>query len=287
MTPSIHSDSWGKTDVRVVKISRDHDAAGDHILDLDVSTSLRGDTDEVYRNGDNAKILTTDAQRNAVYAFAKEQPRDDIELLARGLASYFFTSQAAVTQATVAIQQHGWSRTVVDGTAAPHSFHAGCPDIRTARVEVSADDVAVYAGISGLRLLNTTGSEFRGFPRDRYTTGVEVADRVLATELDAEWRYRDGRTAAGFTDVHSSVRSIVIETFASVPSRSIQYSMYNIGTAVLENHPGITEVRLRVPNIHHYPVDLSPFDLTNDREVFMTSAGPHSLIEATFGRAVD
>lgn len=283
---TITSDSWGKTGIRVVKVIRPLDASGTHrILDLDVSTSLRGDTADVYRNGDNAKILTTDAQRNAVYALAKEQSNEDIELLALRLATYFVTSQPTVTHGSVTIRQRSWTRATGDDGPFPHTFHGGQTDTRTVRVEVSPSGTSVYAGVSGLRLLNTTGSEFRGFPRDMYTTGHEVPDRILATEIDAEWLYTRGAHVEGFTDRHASIRAIVINTYASVFSKSIQYTMHAIASAVLAAHPGVTEIRLRVPNIHHYAVDLSPFDLTNDQDIFMTSEGPHSLIEATFKRA--
>jgi hypothetical protein len=39
-----------------------------------------------------------------------------------------------------------------------------------------------------------------------------------------------------------------------------------------------------LPNIHHTPVDLSPFDLANDNEIFVVSDRPFGLIEATVTR---
>jgi urate oxidase len=40
-----------------------------------------------------------------------------------------------------------------------------------------------------------------------------------------------------------------------------------------------------LPNIHHTPVDLSPFGLPNDNEIFVVSDRPFGLIEATIARS--
>jgi urate oxidase len=39
-----------------------------------------------------------------------------------------------------------------------------------------------------------------------------------------------------------------------------------------------------LPNLHHWLVDLSPFGLTNDREIYIATTEPHGLIEATVRR---
>lgn len=130
-------------------------------------------------------------------------------------------------------------------------------------------------------MLNTTGSEFRNFPRDRYTTGREVSDRVLATELDATWHY-DG---AGTEPLDDEVRTLLVQQYAGVYSRSIQFTMQAMADAVFAAHGEVDTLDLRVPNLHHYPVDLGPFGLENAQQVFLVAEGPHSLIEARFRRA--
>src|SRR3712207_7794060 len=70
-----------------------------------------------------------------------------------------------------------------------HAFRRPGGEVRTAVVTVDGADTHVLAGLSDLVVLKTTGSEFRGFPRDRYTTLAETGDRVLATAVTARWRY--------------------------------------------------------------------------------------------------
>ena len=38
-----------------------------------------------------------------------------------------------------------------------------------------------------------------------------------------------------------------------------------MGTAMLERHEELDEVRMVLPNLHHWTVDLSPFGMTNDQ----------------------
>jgi urate oxidase len=40
-------------------------------------------------------------------------------------------------------------------------------------------------------------------------------------------------------------------------------------------------VRLALPNKHHYLVDLAPFGLSNEREVYLAGDRPYGLIEGT------
>ena len=53
---------------------------------------------------------------------------------------------------------------------------------------------------------------------------------------------------------------------------------------VLEAHPEVAEISMSLPNLHHWTVDLSPFGIANDREVYVSTTEPHGLIEATIRR---
>ena len=70
-----------------------------------------------------------------------------------------------------------------------HPFCRSGREIRTAMVSYDGHGSWVVSGLRDLTLLNSAGSEFRGFARDRYTTLVETTDRILATEVNAQWRH--------------------------------------------------------------------------------------------------
>ena len=48
----------------------------------------------------------------------------------------------------------------------------------------------MLSGLRDLVVLKTSGSEFSGFIKDRYTTLQETRDRILCTAVNARWRHR-------------------------------------------------------------------------------------------------
>jgi urate oxidase len=131
--------------------------------------------------------------------------------------------------------------------------------------------------------MKTTRSAFSGFPRDRYTTLPETEDRLMATKVTAIWRY--GAPDIDFDAVYAAVRSTLLEVFADHDSPSVQTSIWIMARAMLERHAELDEVRMVLPNLHHWLVDLGPFGLENDRQVYVATTEPHGLIEATVRRS--
>jgi urate oxidase len=154
---------------------------------------------------------------------------------------------------------------------------------------------SVVSGVEDLVVLNTTGSEFWGFPRDEFTTLGEATDRMLATKVSAWWRYRGaavggtvGAVGTGGVDLdtdwgaaHAAALQALLAAFADTYSYSLQQTLYAIGTRIIETVPSVCEVRLALPNKHHFLVDLEPFGLPNDNEVYYAADRPYGLIEGT------
>ena len=126
----------------------------------------------------------------------------------------------------------------------------------------------------------STGSEFHGFPRDEYTTLAETTDRVLATAVSARWRH-DGAATGDWDASYAGARAALVEAFVARTALSLQQTLYAMGEAVLEAGPEIAEIRLGLPNKHHFLVDLAPFGLDNPGEVFFAADRPYGLIEGT------
>ena len=57
-----------------------------------------------------------------------------------------------------------------------------------------------------------------------------------------------------------------------------------MANAMLERHEELDEIRMVLPNLHHWTVDLSAFGMTNDKVVYVATTEPHGLIEATVRR---
>jgi urate oxidase len=253
---------YGKAETHLVRVVRDGDAH--ELRDLLVSVALSGELEAVHLDGDNRAVLATDTQKNTVYAFAKEHGVGTPEEFARRLARHFLGG--AITRARVEVVEVAWAR------LADHAFVQAAREQRVATVICTAQAEWFVSGLSDLVVLKTTDSEFHGFPRDRYTTLAETSDRVLATALSARWRH-DG--SASFP----AARDALISTFAAHHSLSLQQTLYAMGSAVLEACAAVSEVRLSMPNKHHFVVDLSPFGLENPNEVFHADDRPYGLIE--------
>jgi urate oxidase len=275
---------YGKAETRVVRIYRD--GPEHEIRDLNVSTTLRGGFDAAHLRGDQASVLPTDTQKNTVYAYAKEHGAGDIEAYALTLARHFVGDIAPVRFARVDVDEYRWQRISADGGPHPHAFVRAGQEIRMASAIVAQTEAGQHswllAGLRDLIVLKSTGSEFRGFLTDRYTTLAETTDRVLATSLTARWRYLGD--AADWAAVYPSVRAILLARFASVHSLALQQTLWEMGRAVLEAHPDIAEIRLSAPNKHHFLVDLAPFGLENPGEVFHADDRPYGLIQCAVQR---
>jgi len=262
---------YGKAENRLVTVSRNGSV---HTLrDLTVSTSLRGELAATHLTGDNSGVVPTDTQKNTVYAFAKEAPVGEIEEFALRLGRHFVGSFEQITGARVLIEEHGWGRIAAND----HSFLRGSDEKRTTAVTVENEQAWVVSGLRDLVLLKTTGSEFHGYPRDRYTTLPETDDRILATAVSAQWRFAslDVDWAKSFAEA----REAMLAAFADTHSLSLQQTLYAMGEAVIEARSEIAEVRLSLPNRHHFVVDLSKFGLENNNEVFYAADRPYGLIE--------
>ncbi|QRP44370.1 factor-independent urate hydroxylase [Amycolatopsis sp. FDAARGOS 1241] len=277
---SLGPNQYGKAEVRLVTVRRDGPVH--HLRDLTVSTALRGDLEATHLTGDNHAVLATDTQKNTVYAFAKQQDVGEIEDFALRLGRHFVATQEKIHTARVTLAEHAWDRIAVAGSPHDHAFSRSGDETRTTTVTVREDLVRVVSGVDGLVVLKSGGSEFHGFPREEYTTLAETDDRILATAVTARWRYQG--TGIDWAKSHREIKRTMLETFATKHSLSLQQTLYAMGEAVLLARPEVAEVRLSLPNKHHFLVDLSPFGLENHNEVFYAADRPYGLIEGTVVR---
>jgi urate oxidase len=268
---------YGKAETRVVRVYRD--TPRHEIRDLNVSTSLRGDFEAAHITGDQAAVLPTDSQKNTVFSFAGELGIGAIEDFGLLLAEHFIADSAAVSGARIEIDEYAWDRIDVDGRPHDHSFVRRGQETRTTLVTVDGGGAWVISGLKDLVVAKTTGSEFHGFRKDRYTTLPETDDRILATSLVAHWRY--DATSVDWDASYTSIRALLLATFAGLHSLALQQTLHAMGRAVLEQHPEVAEIRFSAPNRHHFLVDLSPFGVANPGEVFHAADRPYGLIEAT------
>lgn len=264
---------YGKAETRLVRVDRRED--GHEITDLNVTTTLSGDLAATHLTGDNAGVLPTDTQKNMVYVFARDGV-GEIEDFALRLARHFVDTVGTIHRARVHIDQYSWSR------LGHHSFSRRS-GTRTATVTFDGERATVVSGVGDLTVMNTTGSEFHGYYKDKYTTLPETTDRILATAVSARWRHGSAESA-DWRESHEKATESLLAAFAETHSLSLQQTLYAMGERVLRDRDELVEVRLSLPNKHHFLVDLSPFELDNPGEVFFAADRPYGLIEGTVVR---
>src|SRR5260370_16766004 len=156
---------YGKAEVRLLHVDRG--AQRHEITDLNVSIALAGGLTDTYLTGDNSGVLTTDAQKNTVYAFARKFGVTPAEEFGLRLAGHF-AGIGPVERAQVRIEQYGWRRIEADGTPHAHSFERQA-GTRVTNVIAHADGGSeVVAGVTDLVLLKPSGSEFPAFLLAQY-----------------------------------------------------------------------------------------------------------------------
>ncbi|HEY9288587.1 MAG TPA: urate oxidase [Candidatus Dormibacteraeota bacterium] len=239
MTASIQ---YGKHNV---SFYRTHPSRG--LLGGRVSIDVFGDNFmPAYTEGDNREVVATDTMKNFVYAMALEYEGASHEGFTAFLGRRFLETYP----------QMQWLRLVTTETPfARHSDKLLSPledDYGIVELEIGRNGVrALRCGRRDLRLVKLTGSAFRDFARDRYTTLPEVSDRPLFIYLDAYWRYGriDDAVADGPARVSSeSVRESVIATFDEFVSMSIQHLVYEMGRRLLEEFGALSEVSFEAQN---------------------------------------
>ncbi|EYU19843.1 hypothetical protein ABFS82_06G082600 [Erythranthe guttata] len=289
----------GKARVRVGRVWRE--ANGRHLfVEWNVSISLLSDCLAAYTRADNSDIVATDTMKNTVYVKAKEckQPIS-VEDFAIVLGKHFTSFYPQVSSAIINIVEKPWERIYIDGQPHRHGFKLGSEKHTTEVIVKKSGSLQVISGIEGLAVLKTTQSGFEGFIRDKYTILPETRERMLATEISASWRYPFENLASVpakqsyFMEKYTDVKKVLLDTFfgptkEGVYSPSVQSTLYYMAKAVLARVSDVSSVKLKMPNIHFLPVNLSskdnPVIVKFEDDVFLPTDEPHGSIEATLSR---
>ena len=271
---------YGKARVRVMKVTR---RAKQHELkEVEVSVMLEGDFTKSYTDGDNSAVVPTDTMKNTVNALAKKHLGAEIETFGLSLGGHFLKRYAQVRQVTIQLTERLWQRMPVNGRPNRHSFIGSAKEQPFAKVVCSRGRAVVESGIQDLLILKTTESGFEGFPRCEFTTLPETKDRIMATNLAASWVYE--RTPASYAKANAKILAAMLKVFATQYSPSVQTTLYQMAEAALRAVPQISRVNLKMPNKHCLLINLAPFGLENENEIFVPTDEPHGQIEATVTR---
>jgi urate oxidase / 2-oxo-4-hydroxy-4-carboxy-5-ureidoimidazoline decarboxylase len=228
-----------------VSFYRTHPGRG--LLGGRVSIDVFGDNFmPAYTKGDNREVVATDTMKNFVYAMALEYTGASHEGFAAFLGRRLLETYPQMSALRLFVREVPF---------AAHSAKLLSPledDYGTVELDLGRDGMrSLRCGRRNLRLVKLTGSAFRDFARDAYTTLPEVSDRPLFIHLDVHWRYRE--MADGLSDsmariASETVRDAVIACFDDFVSMSIQHLVYEMGMRLLARFDGMSEVSFDAEN---------------------------------------
>ena len=237
------------------------------------------------------RVLEATDERHAMTSAVTTHVLDTARGVPAAVARHFAGEIAPVSSARVEVEEYRWERVSVAGQPHPHTFKRTADEVRTTAVTALGTGGRkgtpiswVVSGLKDLVVLKSTGSEFSGFLRDRYTTLAETSDRILATSLTARWRYATNRRLKSWDEAYEQIRQVLLEGFATLHSLALQQTLFEMGRAALEARDDVAEIRLSAPNKHHFLADLSPFGLDNPGEVFHAANRPYGLIQCAVQR---
>jgi urate oxidase/2-oxo-4-hydroxy-4-carboxy-5-ureidoimidazoline decarboxylase len=239
---------YGKGDVIAYRLNRDGKTAagGSPVFGANISILVYGEAFwSTYATGDNTGLIATDSMKNFVQREMLNYQGSDLEDCCRFLGAKFLDTYPQVEGVQISAIEIPYAPLPASDVA----FAPAGPDCATARLELDRSGVLeIASGIRGFKLLRLGGSAFHGFVRDQYTTLPDIANRPLHMWLDLEWLYT--KASAGFSSgaVTTTVRRIVREVFHGFESGSIQQVIYQIGTKMLADIPGIADVHLEANN---------------------------------------
>lgn len=273
--------SYGKSAVRLTKVVRKGPVH--ELFEINADIQLQGAFTPAYADGDNRNVIATDSIKNTVYVLAKENDFSSVEQFAVILVTHFIKMYSQVNVATVELTQSSWQRIAVDGKPHDHAFTSGGPQKRLARAILErGKDVTVTGGVLGMLVLKTTASEWRDFLTDRYRTLKDTRDRIMASQVNAEWTYSDANVDYDAANV--AITNAILTTFATQHSLGVQQTIMAMGEAALEASNAIREIRFELPNLHRIPFNLDPFGLKFENDIFVATDEPRGLISGVITR---
>jgi len=272
--------TYGKDRVRVMRIHRDGDRH--EVRELTVQAMLTGDFSRIFTHADNSSAVSTDTVKNVINVVARENLALDSEPFCNAVARKFFETYPQVTGVSIHALETRWVRLSVEGKPHAHSFLLDNNGKGAVWLEATRQSEAMTSGVAGFTFMKTTNSGWDKYEKDKYTTILETRDRMCATSLDASWRW--SKAPNDYASANAKIMTTMLDVFASTYSESVQDSLFRMASAALEAVPEVIDISLAAPNKHYLLINLDPFKLDNNNQIFLPTDEPHGQIGCRVGR---
>ena len=272
--------NYGKAAVRILKVIRN--GKKHSVKELEVHVMLQGDFQKAYTRGDNRLVVATDSMKNIVNVLAKQKLGLETEPFGVLLGRHFLKTYRQISRVEITLAEHCWDRISVRNQPHAHSFMEKGAARPFVKITATRGQISVESGIEDLLIMKTTASGFENFLRDEFTALPETADRIFATRLKACWQYR--KQPKLYSATNAKILDAMLGVFAGNYSPSVQATLFEMGEAALKTVREISKISIAMPNKHCLLLNLAPFGLENQNELFVPTDEPHGQIEATISR---
>ena len=216
-----------------------------------------------YTEGDNRLVVATDTMKNFIHreslAFDGATLEEWVVFIGRRfLETYPHMERLRVSGVEIPFEPALVPSLAGDGFESSEVLFAReHGDRSTVWVELERRGMDIQladlgCGRIGLQLMKVTGSAFADFARDEYTTLPERPDRPLYIHMDVGWKYTKPEAAVA-TDhgdyvAGEQAADLCAAVFQRFVSLSIQHLVNEIGHAMLERWPQLSEVSFESQN---------------------------------------
>jgi urate oxidase / 2-oxo-4-hydroxy-4-carboxy-5-ureidoimidazoline decarboxylase len=241
---------YGKGETVVYRLHRDYKSpAGEKpLLGAKITQVIWGDTFwKTYTHGDNADLIATDSMKNFIQRETLNYDGFALEGLLYFLGHKFLSKYPLAEGIELSAEEIPYDQ-LADGIA----FKPSTGPKATAQLWLGRENnhVVIKDLVSGLKsyqLLRLSGSAFHGFLRDEYTTLPEMKNRPLRMFLELEWHYSNPQTTLENPPTRN-IHILVEKTFQDFTSGSIQEVIYQMGQAILNDCPEVSQIDLEGQN---------------------------------------
>ena len=214
------------------------------------------------------------------------------------LGNNFLRMYPLISAVEVRLEEKPWTRTHVMGKPHDHGYSMQGPCTRTVQAVVRRSSgsssaaapatIRITSGMSDLKVLKTTQSGYEGFLKDEHTGLKDTRERILATSMDVQWTYAPGAKVSCYTKVYNQVLDTLKELFFGPPkggvySPSVQYTLYQMGAAVVERVAEVEQITMTAPNLHFIPMNVPGMPPFED-DIYVATSEPHGNISATVSK---
>jgi urate oxidase len=266
---------YGKAGIRLLVVS------GDEVTEATVRVMVNGGPAESYTDGDNGRVVTTDALREVATVALAEAGAPTPESAALAVAGTIRGYYPFLPEVEAEVTAVRWQ--CLPGPGDGFS-RRGLPQHR-ATVTSTADGAALTSGWAGPPVLLTRGSRFTGFIADERTPNQPAEDRAIAGDLELLWSAGGGAAEYGVT--RAAVCSAALAAFETCRSESVQHLLTLMAQRALEETPCLRSVEIRMDGIPLGLIDGGD----QARRVYVVGAQPRphtrvslSRVESTEGK---